>query len=100
MEADEYKLAKDTARALQAEGLVNSELLNEAFDNLEKEYLNLWRATRIEDMTGREKLFLAVNVIGKVKQHLQTIIMDGKLAEAQLRELAETAERKRRFGII
>jgi hypothetical protein len=92
---DEYKLAKDTARALQAEGLTNNELLKEAFDALEAEYLKLWRATNIHDQAGREKLFLAVNVIGKVQQHLHTIITDGKLAEKQLQQLAETAERKR-----
>lgn len=93
MEADEYKLAKDTARAVQAESIINNELIVEAFANLEAEYINLWRSTRAEDQIGREKLFLAVNIIGKFRQHLQTIITDGKLAEAQLASIAKRRSR-------
>jgi len=97
---DENKLTKDTARAVQAESLANSELLNEAFAGLESAYIEAWRLTKIEDVNGREKLFLAINVVGKVKQHLHTILNDGKLAAAQLRELAQTAERQKSWHEI
>jgi hypothetical protein len=33
-------------------------------------------------------LFLAINVLGKVRDHLASIVANGKLAEAELRELA------------
>jgi hypothetical protein len=52
-----------------------NELLIEAFERLEENY------------TAREKLFLA-------------IIANGKLAQAELKELAQTAEHRRRFGIV
>lgn len=94
---DEYKLQHDTARALQAQSLMESELLQEGFRNLEASYIEAWRNSSAEDQAGREKLFLAVNVIGKVKEHLQTIIANGKLAEAHLYQLAKEAEyRKKR----
>lgn len=93
MEVDEFKLARDTGRALQAEQIVNNELIKEAFDNLEREYINAWKGARFDDQVGREKLFLAVNVIGKVRMHLQTIIADGKLAGAQLESLAKQRSR-------
>lgn len=88
MEVDEFKLNRDRHRALQAEGLINSELLTEAFDNLEAEYIQAWKQTRVEDERGREKLFLAVNVIGKVRHHLGLIAANGRLAEQELAQLA------------
>jgi hypothetical protein len=51
-------------------------------------------------VTGREKLFLAVNVIGKVRDHLSGIVSNGSVAEAEIKDLRETAERKKRFGIL
>lgn len=97
---DEIALTKATARATRAQRLLDDELLAEAFASLESSYIAAWRATTIEDITGREKLFLAINVVGKVRDHLNKVVSDGKLAQAELKQLAETAERKKRFGII
>jgi hypothetical protein len=35
-----------------------------------------------------------------VRDHLAGVVANGKLARAELKELSETAERRRRFGII
>lgn len=59
-----------------------------------------WRATHIDDERGREKLFIAVNVVGKVRTHLSTVIANGHVAAKQLDELARDAERRKRFGIV
>jgi hypothetical protein len=63
-------------------------------------YTSAWRATGIEDVATREKLFLAINIVGKVRDHLASIVAGGKLAQAELNELARTAERRKRFGIV
>jgi len=97
---DETALNKAAARATRAQKLLDDELLGEAFTSLESAYIAAWRATTIEDITGREKLFFAINVVGKVRDHLTKVVSDGKLAQAELKQLAETAERKKRFGII
>lgn len=97
---DEDKLGRATSRALAAENLLNSDMLKEAFDELERAYIEKWRTSIVDDVTGREKLFLAINVIGKVKQHLQAVVNDGKMAQAQLAELAANEERKKRYGIF
>jgi hypothetical protein len=96
----EEALTKAVSRATRAQKLVGDELLAEAFTALETAYIAAWRATTIEDVSGREKLFLAINIVGKVRDHLNTVVNDGKLAQAELKQLAETAERKKRFGII
>ncbi len=97
---DETKLAQAAAKAVRAQDLLGNELLSEAFKALEDSYTAAWRATTIDQMAAREKLFLAINVVGKVRDHLTTVLTDGKLAAAELKALADTAERKKRFGII
>lgn len=97
---DEIALAKATERAAQAQRLLDDKMLTEAFKGLEEAYTSAWRATTIDDISGREKLFLAINIVGKVRDHLTAIVNNGKLAQAELKDLAQTAERKKRFGIV
>jgi hypothetical protein len=35
-----------------------------------------------------------------MRDHLGSVVANGKLAEAELRELARVAERRKRFGIL
>lgn len=98
--SDESVLERAAGRAVRAEALLDDELLKEAFGELEKSYIAAWRATTVDDAAGREKLFLAINIVAKVRDHLAGVIANGKLARAELKELAEAAERRKRFGII
>jgi hypothetical protein len=87
-------------RAARAADLINNELLRESFTLLSDSYTNAWKETKIEDVASREKLFLAVNIVGKVQEHLIKVLSDGKLAAAEVRAITEAAERKKRFGIL
>ena len=98
--ADEWALQQTAAKAVRAQALLDDELLSEAFTTLEASYTSAWRRTVIDDVAGREKLFLAINVVGKVRDHLSALVANGKLAQAELKELAELTERKKRFGIL
>jgi len=98
--SDESRLEQAMTRAARAQNLLDHELLSEGFAALEQGYISAWRATTIDDVSAREKLFLAINIVGKVRNHLASVVADGKLAQAQLRELAQAAERRRRFGIL
>jgi hypothetical protein len=97
---DEVKLRHDAARAAKAKTLASDELLVQGFADLESAYIEAWRASQATDTAGREKLFIAINVVGKVRQHLEAIMANGKLATAELEQLTKEAERKKRFGII
>lgn len=94
---DEFALQRAAAKAARAQALLEDDLLKEAFSSLESAYTGAWRSTTIDDVTGREKLFLAINIVGKVRDHLTVIVNDGKLAVRELRDLAETAEREKRW---
>lgn len=98
--SDESRLDQAVAKALRAQDLLDSELLTETFKALEENYTAAWRATIIDDVGGREKLFLAINIVGKVRDHLNAVVANGKLAQAELKELAQIAERRRRFRIL
>ena len=97
---NETKLGETAAKAVRAQDLLDNELLSQSFKGLEDTYAAAWRATGIEDVGAREKLFLAVNIVGKVRDHLIAIVTNGKLAQAELKELAQVAERRKRFGIL
>ena len=97
---DEIKLGEAAARAERAQELLENELWHEAFKGLEDSYTAAWRTTGIEDVAAREKLFLAINIVGKVRDHLTAIVANGKLAQAELKELAQIAERRKRRGIL
>jgi len=94
------KLHDASVRASRAQQLLDDELIQECFKTLEDSYTSAWRATTINDVSAREKLFLAINIVGKVRDHLINIVQNGKLAQAELQQLIDTAERKKRFGII
>jgi hypothetical protein len=97
---DEDTLSQAASEGARARQLLENDLLAEAFKGLEDSYTAAWRSTTIDDVAAREKLFLAINIVGKVRDHLSAIVMNGRLAEIEWRQLAEAAERKRRFGII
>jgi hypothetical protein len=93
----EDQLAAALARAARAQALIEDELLGEAFAALEARYVAEWRATQFRDTDARERLWQAVNVLRKVKDHLGRILADGRLAQ---REIEALAQRRKRFGIV
>jgi hypothetical protein len=97
---DEIALTRDATRGVRAKSLIDNELLVEAFKTLEESYIAAWRLTNAGDSAGRERLFLAVNIVGKVQEHLNSVIANGKLAQAELNKLRDDFDRKKRFGII
>jgi hypothetical protein len=101
--SNEAQLEHDVSRAEQARGLLDNAVLADAFATLERSYLEAWRASHVDDTAAREKLFLAVNIVGKVRDQLARVVADGALAQRELKQLADeiarNAERKRRFGL-
>jgi hypothetical protein len=82
------KLETAIARGARAKELIHSEVLKDIFTRIEADYIAGWRATSARDTDARERLWLAVQVMGLVKDHLVIIANDGKLAQAELDRLA------------
>lgn len=83
---DEQKALRDSARADHGERLLSDPLLIEAFEKLETEYLSAWRLTGTAEAETfkRERLWQAINLLGKVKDHLKYVVENGKVAKAHL----------------
>jgi predicted metal-dependent hydrolase len=94
---DEIKLNADLARRASAQALLENEILREAFVRLEERYVEEWRVSQFRDTDARERLWQAVNVLRKVKDHLAKVVSDGTLAQ---REIDQLAEKRKRFGIV
>jgi hypothetical protein len=87
-------------RGRRAQELLDHDLLKDAFKALEDGYVEAWRTTAATDTVGREKLFLAINVVGKVRDHLAKVAADGKLAAKEIQIMIAEEERKKLFGLI
>lgn len=83
------KLQRDIVRGARATELLKSELLQECFATLERDYIEAWKTTPARDTDGRERLWQAVNIVGKVRDHLVKVANDGKLAQRQLDDLTK-----------
>jgi hypothetical protein len=83
----EDKLQASMTRGARAEALLKNELLQETFVTLERDYIEAWKTSSARDTDGRERLWQAVNVVGKVRDHLVKVANDGKLARRHLNEL-------------
>ncbi len=91
------KLEQDVANGSRAQILLNDPMLTGAFDMLRTEYLKAWETTAARDTDARERLWQAIQIVGKVRSHLQSAVSDGKLARAEVDALSE---RRKRFGIV
>jgi hypothetical protein len=93
----EDKLQRDIVRGARAKALMDDELLQEAFAKLEVNYIGAWRATPARDTDARERLWQAVNVLGKVRDHLGQVAAAGKLAQRQIDDIEkfEAAKKQR-----
>jgi hypothetical protein len=74
-------------RSNQAKQILENKIFIEAIESLKKLYSEaLLEKTGAKEGDTREKLWIAYNVVGKVEQHLHTIIETGKLASKQLED--------------
>jgi hypothetical protein len=74
-------------RGQRAQELLDNELLRQAFKTLEDDYTAAWKTWPAADRDGRERLWQAVNVLGKVRDHLGRVVANGKLARRELGDL-------------
>ena len=90
---DEHKLLREQDRALGADALLKNDLFNEALESIERDLIEAWKAALPRDTDGRERIWAAIQQLGKIKGYIETVLRDGKLASAQLKDLAEQPKR-------
>ena len=84
---DQADRSVEISRSNEAKQILESKLFQESIETLKKIYSEaLLEKTGAKESDTREKLWIAYNVVGKVEQHLQTVIETGKLAAKQLED--------------
>ena len=84
---DQAERSLEVSRSQQAKQVLQNKIFIEAIESLKKLYSEaLLEKTGAKESDTREKLWIAYNVVGKVEQHLQTVIETGKLATKQLED--------------
>lgn len=97
---DEFKLLRDQKRAAQAKVLVEDDILKGAFESLKMQYAQQLLNTPVDRADNRETLYFAHRALIEVERHLMQVIMDGKLADAELQALERLAQPKQRWENI
>jgi len=87
----------EISRSSEAKQILGNKIFIEAIESLKKLYSEaLLEKTGAKESDTREKLWIAYNVVGKVEQHLQSILETGKLAEKQL-EIFRKQQQEKKF---
>ena len=71
----------DEIREAQAKRLLEDALFKEAFDTLEKDIMDTWSSTGIDDGRARETCWLSIRLLSRIKVHLTSIIETGEMAK-------------------
>lgn len=93
---DEDKLLTDSTRAMRAQQLLQDTMLQEAYATIEANLVAAWIGSDARDDDGRKRCWDAVQANRNHKDFLDRVVSGGKLAQAELKMLAEAAERKKR----
>jgi len=78
------KASEAIARGHRADTVLSDPLMVEAFDKLEKSYFEGWKASEPRDTEGRERLYLAVGQLNKIRDHLRAVAASGRVEKATL----------------
>ena len=84
---DEFKLAQQQGKGVQAESLLSNPLLQEVFAALEKEYIEGCLKTAAKDTQARERLWQAIHIGRIYQEHMRRYIENGKLATRDLAQI-------------
>ena len=88
---DDLSLRRDMEKGARAKALLEDPVLVEAFEGFEAELMTVWAATRTADTEARERVWMAIRVLRKVKGALETMIADGTLAKREIDEIVGRA---------
>lgn len=69
-------------RLAHARNLLNDELFVEAFDVTRQELLNRWEHSHSEDAQARESIWLALQILSRLRIHIESVMTTDELAKA------------------
>ena len=80
-------LEEEVSRGHEAERILRSPLWAESWAEYEAKLMAAWRATSAKASQERETLWLAFQLCQKIKGHIESVMVTGKMASKQVEEL-------------
>jgi CTP:phosphocholine cytidylyltransferase-like protein len=87
------KTEKQIQQGQRAKQLLNDPLLKEAFEYLSDQYKTEIFNTSYNDHDQRQVLWMAYNMLDKIKGHLVSVMETGKLASSELENLTRQSRK-------
>lgn len=81
------KIQKQIQQGQRAKQILDDPLLKEAFEYLTEKYKSEIFNTSYNDHDQRQVLWMAYNMLDKIKGHLVSVMETGKLASSELENL-------------
>jgi len=79
---------EEVVKSAEAERILESDVFQEALQNLKSEYMQAWiNSRRPEDVKAREGLHKSILLIPEVEKHLRIIAEKGKLTRANINKV-------------
>lgn len=92
------KTERDRNRGVRARELLDNPLMVESFAAVRSEYISAWEQSPARDAEGREKLWLMVRTMDKIRGHLEQMVDNGKIADKELADFQEKSKLRKIFG--
>lgn len=83
-------VGKAISEGEKAKDLLENYLFKEIFTSLKNAYLDGWVATDAADVDGRERLYIAVQILDHIQTHVRVVAESGKLAIAQVERIKKS----------
>ncbi len=80
---------QESRRGEQARRLLEDPLLQEAFATVEAALRDAWVATADDASGERERIWLQLKLLGRVRSHLSEVLETGKLADRQIARIVD-----------
>ena len=68
----------------RAREILENPLFDQVFSDIEAEVIEQWKSSPARDEAGREKLWIYLSMLKKVRQTIQTALESGKLAQLEI----------------
>ena len=84
-------LEQESRRGEQARRLLEDPLLQEAFATVDTALRDAWATTADDAVAERERLWLMLKLLGRVRIHMTDVVQTGRLAGSQLTALKRSS---------
>lgn len=85
---------EEERRGFEAERVLNEPLLKEAFESVERGLVDAMKRVAMGDTKTQHELVLTLQLLGKVKGHIEEVVQTGQLAQIQKKTMAQRVFRR------